>query len=328
MGVGFIVKHLKLRSLKRMSAFAAEDAKLSGKPKLLIMLDMAWCALKYGAAVYDYHNLKFYQRKARDRAAFVTRGVNIKVVKRTCDLAYKPQLEDKVLFNRAFDKYLKRGWCELQAVTRDEFAAWCGGRDVVFAKRNFSSCGHDVVRYSLNNYADAGALYDELTAERFDLVEEAVVQHPAVDAIYPGAVNTLRLVTMLKDGEAHILYAVFRCALDKYVDNLNSGGACAVVDVEAGVITSDAMTKDMQYITAHPATGYVFKGSQFPMWDEITAMVREAAQIVPQVRYTAWDVALSRDSGPLLIEGNYHPGYDLMQLADQVGKKALLLKYI
>jgi hypothetical protein len=328
MGLGLILRRLRPGTFKRLFAFAAEDAAKVNKPKLVVAADMVWCALRYGASVFDYHNLQFCRRGGRERKTFVTMGVNVKVVKKTCQLAHKPMLEDKVLFNTAFDGYLKRKWCDLRTVTRDGFRQWCDGLTVVFAKRSFSSCGHDVVKYAVSDFADAGALYDTLTVERFDLAEEAVVQNGFMDAIYPGAVNTLRLVTMLKDGEAHLLYAVCRFALTGYVDNLNAGGACMAVDVNSGTVTSDAMTKDMQYMTRHPDTGFVFKGAQFPMWDEAVAMVKEAAHIVPQVRYTAWDVALSRDNGPLLIEGNYHPGYDLMQLADQVGKKDLLLRYV
>jgi hypothetical protein len=39
----------------------------------------------------------------------------------------------------------------------------------------------------------------------------------------------------------------------------------------------------------------------------------DAARVVPQVRYVAWDVAVSRDKGPLLIEGNDYPGQDVTQ---------------
>ena len=41
-------------------------------------------------------------------------------------------------------------------------------------------------------------------------------------------------------------------------------------------------------------------------------MVFEAAQRVPQVGYVGWDVAMAED-GPLLIEGNTMPGYDMPQ---------------
>ena len=49
------------------------------------------------------------------------------------------------------------------------------------------------------------------------------------------------------------------------------------------------------------------------MWDECKELVTEAAKVVPEVRYVAWDVAISRDYGPLLIEGNDYPGQDVTQ---------------
>jgi len=318
-----------------MSEFAAKDAALYNKKKFFILCDMAWCALRYSAAVYDYHNLKFAQRPHKERKDFVTMGVNVKLVKRVNNLAYRPIFEDKTKFNATFREFLKREWCNLQETDRDEFTKWLNnlnhnaaeGSQVLFAKRDDSSCGADVLRIVVSDYADAGTLYDFLITEKFDLIEEAVYQHEFMAGIYPGAVNTLRIASFIKDGIAHVPYAFLRCGLEGYVDNLNAGGFCAVIDAETGIITSDGMTKDMQYAETHPVTGFTFNGAQFPYWDECIALVKEAAMRVPQVRYAAWDVAIRHDGEPLFIEGNYHPGYDILQLADQVGKKKMLLSY-
>ena len=43
-------------------------------------------------------------------------------------------------------------------------------------------------------------------------------------------------------------------------------------------------------------------------------MCLEAMRVVPQVRFVAWDVAITRD-GPLLIEGNSFPSHAVPQFA-------------
>ena len=42
-------------------------------------------------------------------------------------------------------------------------------------------------------------------------------------------------------------------------------------------------------------------------------LVREAAQVVPQVGYVGWDVCFTPE-GPCLVEGNQFPGHDIYQL--------------
>ncbi len=327
MSLRLALSRMRGANYDKLRAFIREDAALAGKPKLLILADILYCTLRYGAAFHDYHTLRFYKLSARERDTFITMGVNVKVVKQCNDINKRPIFEAKTLFNKTFDKYLKRRWVNVHETERDSFVTWLDDQPVVFAKRDFSSSGKDVVRFETKDFPDAGAFYDKLVAERFDLVEEAIHQHPFMSGIYPGSVNTMRLVTMLKDGESHLIFGILRVAIEGFVDNLNAGGCCCVIDCQEGVISSDAMTLDMRYLETHPVTGFRFKGSRFPMWEESVAMVNEAAKVCPDVRYTAWDVALTPD-GPVFVEGNYHPGYGLLQLPDQIGKKADLFRYL
>ena len=41
-------------------------------------------------------------------------------------------------------------------------------------------------------------------------------------------------------------------------------------------------------------------------------MCEEAARVVPQMRYIGWDIAITKN-GPVMVEGNNLPGYDMCQ---------------
>ena len=111
------------------------------------------------------------------------------------------------------------------------------------------------------------------------------------------------------------------------MDNVSSGGFSANIDPVSGVIISSAMSRGEERCETHPVTGAVFRGFQMPMWDRVLELVREAAKICPEVRYVGWDVAYNHD-GPLLVEGNYHPGHMAFQLCDLTGRKHLFEKYL
>ena len=64
----------------------------------------------------------------------------------------------------------------------------------------------------------------------------------------------------------------------------------------------------------HPMTGKRIPGTQIPYWEEAKAMCLEAMKAVPQVRFVAWDVAITPD-GPVFIEGNSFPSHAIPQFA-------------
>ncbi len=62
-------------------------------------------------------------------------------------------------------------------------------------------------------------------------------------------------------------------------------------------------------------TGIKFEGFKLPYTEEIKALVKKAALVLPDFRYVGWDVCITPD-GPLIVEGNDYPGYDFPQLPD------------
>lgn len=72
----------------------------------------------------------------------------------------------------------------------------------------------------------------------------------------------------------------------------------------------------------HPLTGEDLSNIKLPYIKEAFDMVKEAALVVPQIRYVGWDVTLT-ENGPVIVEGNEYPSYGLVQyylLADNPKK--------
>ena len=56
------------------------------------------------------------------------------------------------------------------------------------------------------------------------------------------------------------------------------------------------------------------KAESKAQWEEAKAMCLEAAKKVPQMRFVAWDVAIT-PNGPTFIEGNSFPSHAVPQFA-------------
>ena len=163
-------------------------------------------------------------------------------------------------------------------------------------------------------------------------LEELLLQHPDVAAIYPHAINTVRAVTILQDGEPHLVCTYFRIGNGgRHVDNFNSGGMVVPVDEKTGTVLDKAIDKTKALYATHPMTGTPIKGFRFPDWDKAMDMVKQAATRVSQVGYVGWDVAVTPD-GPEFVEGNTFCAHDFWQLPphtpDKIGKLPEILQYV
>lgn len=161
---------------------------------------------------------------------------------------------------------------------------------------------------------------DAAPAEGNFIVEAALRQQPYAAAIFPGAVNTIRLFTLRAAGEEPFIAGAahrFGVAATAPVDNLSQGGLAAMVDLQTGGLSAAKSKPRLHAQTLHirhPDTGAVFEGTVVPQWAEVKALALELAAGVPGLKLAGWDICVTAD-GPRLIEGNGHvPNPNLIQM--------------
>lgn len=287
----------------------------TGRSRLSILRDMKNCAVKYGAGYMDYDLFEMYNLTDQQRDTYLTRGRNNALVARYNSSAHMDELGDKIRFNTRFAPFLHREWVPVTGDNRQQVLDFLARHDVFLAKPARGSCGWGIEKLRTADFPSLDTLYDRLV-QRAPLLEleQLLCQHPAVAAIYPGSINTVRMVTIRgKSGRVYLVTAMFRIGNGKFVDNFNSGGMVAPMDPETGTVIDRALDKQKNLYQNHPATGAPIQGFRFPDWDRARALVEQAAQVVPQVGYVGWDVCFTPE-GPCLVEGNQFPGHDIYQL--------------
>lgn len=330
------VKYLMGRLLRmnyhEMFSTAGKLHRKTGKSRLRLLGDMINCGLRYGAGYKDYMLFEFYGLSPAQRATYVTRGVNNRIVRLCNDPAWYHCVEDKAEFNRLYGRFVRRDWLDLHTGTFDDFAEFMDGREIIISKPLSATCGKGIEKLYKGDFDSLRGMYAHLKTSSAGLVEDMIVQHPNVAKLYPGSVNTYRIVTVLRGDTVGVVCAFIRMGNGgRFVDNINSGGMAAPVDVETGVITHPASDKDGRAYEVHPVTGCPILGYPLPCWRESVDMCMEAARVVPQLGYVGWDVAVSPD-GPQLIEGNHFPGHDILQmpphLPDKIGMLPRFREYL
>jgi hypothetical protein len=295
----------------RMLGIVRQIAKEHKKNPVAVFFDVVWCGLRYKAGYVDYQLFGFAGLPGKQRKTFVTRGINNEFIRRLNRKSDYEKLENKVAFNRLFGDYLGRDWVCLDDIIPAEFAGFLKEHRVIMAKPINSICGKGIEKITVPDGCDADALFKRLKDGGQVLVEECVVQHGDMARLYPGSVNTLRLVSVANKDGVRIVSRVLRMGSGGVVDNFNSGGLLTAAD-ENGVVFTDAINENSEVFSVHPLTGITFKGIRVPCFKEAEELVKEAAGLIPNLRYVGWDVAFT-EKGPLLIEANHNPGHQILQ---------------
>ncbi len=318
--VKYMVSRLLDMDYGKMFEAAKTVSKISGMSRAAALADIIKCGLKFGAGYSDYVLFEFYNLTDEQRATYITRGVNNTYIAKLNDKAYWHLFEDKIEFNRLFKDFLNRDWCFLAEEGENDFAVWTAGKTKLIAKPTDETCGRGIIMIEENEIASPKSLYRKLKSGGQLLVEDCIIQHSEMMRLYSGSVNTIRLVTMLTDQGPEIVFSCIRIGNGKFVDNLNSGGMSALVDMQSGVISSPAADKDGIIYETHPQSGTSIAGFQIPHYEKAVETVKKAAYVVPEMRILGWDVAID-ENGPLLIEANHYPGHDIYQLKPNVPTK-------
>lgn len=331
--LGYILRCIVKMDYSNLIKTVNRSHKKSGKGRISLFVDIVKCGFKYGAGYMDYELLEWWNLNEKQRATYVTRGINNSMIKICNKSECYHLLHNKDEFNELFSDMLGRKWIRVDKASFEDFERFMTGLDTVLIKPLDSNCGKGVEKLSRKDYKDIRELYDYIIGTGCALAEEYIVQHSEMSRMYPESVNTVRVVTVLdKEGEPHIIYAAVRLGNEgRVVDNINAGGLSAPVDKETGVLTNVAFDKNFHYYDEHPYTGVKIVGFRIPLWSEVVDLVTVAAKRIPELRYVGWDVAIT-EKGPLFVEANHHPGHDIIQMPrhtpDKIGMLPEFRKYI
>ena len=189
-----------------------------------------------------------------------------------------------------------------------------GGKDILLVTRR----EHD--RLEVNGEPSTIDVLVEQLGMRTYVVTDLLTQGAYANNLFPHAINTVRVVTMRDDEGPFVAFAVQRIGNQRSrpTDNLNRGGLAALVDLDSGTLGParqlEADRRPEAY-THHPDTGAPIAGQVVPHWTAITALLLEAMEAFPGLRYVGWDVVVGDDEDQLLVlEGNSYPGVQVAQL--------------
>ena len=313
--LSYFFKRLFKMDWKAMWKTAGLLHERSGKSRIWLLCDMLRCAVKYNAGYVDYKIAQMYKLNDAQRKTVITRGISNSIVRRMNDKAYWHFFDDKTQFNELFKEWIPRKWLLINADTPLDKLEDMMTLPALIGKPLEGSSGQGILKFTPEDWKGGAKAFHQLLMDKnIGILEEIVVQHPEMARMCPTSVNTIRVATLLGDKKEGIVYAYIRIGNGKVMDNVDCGGMAAPINLDTGVISGVGANKAGEVFEFHPMTGKRIPGTQIPYWEEVKAMCLKAMHVVPQVRFVAWDVAITPD-GPVFIEGNSFPSHAIPQFA-------------
>ena len=286
---------------------------MPGTPgRLVIVLDMILCGVLYFAFPKEYFDFRLDLVPFRERKDYRTGHKGNIACRVLNDPSSRSILQNKYYLFCVLSDTFGRTCVQNLGLTPERFAAFTEGLDRFIFKPidSYGGRGHKV--YHLDGSLSPEEMYREIMAAPRGLLEPWIIQHDALNALYPNAVHVVRLHT-IHDGSAkdiRIFGGTLAVATAGEVTNTSLHNTLAVrIDEATGELLTDALDYDNNLLSEHPVTHIPFRGYRLPYWDRVTDLVRRAAAAIPELPYIGWDVAFTPD-GPIIVEGNANPAID------------------
>lgn len=303
------------------------------KTKLHIKRDMVYCRVHYNLNFNEYFMFGFdtKNRCHFKRKAFITNRNRNEYLCRVGTKEGYDILKDKYEAYSLLKDLYKRQIIKLNNKKDfDEFKKYVKAYPVFVKKPINQSFGKGIELIDSNKYKNIEELFKNLEEEFPLILEEQIIQNDKMASLHTSSLNTIRVVTYLDGkGEVFIHLPFLKIGQgESFVDNGGAGGILALVDEKTGIVVTDGKDELNNIYLKHPDTGITIKGFQIPQWDKVLSLVKTGARDFTKTRYIGWDIAISKDSGPVVVEANGKTQFIAQQMIDQVGKKKSLERLI
>ncbi len=298
-------------------------SKKENKSIVGMLFDTVLSAAIFGSGLTDYLNYEFYKKSFPERRRYVTIRTQDSFYSKVSPAKYKKTFTVKPNFLKEFSAYTKRQFIYPAENGINELKTFLDANPIFMEKPIDGLAGSRVIKKTTSEISNVETYYQYLSDNHL-FVEQYIIQHEKLSALCDRSVNTVRVITSSTSGTPKIIFACLRIGNGNAdIDNFHGGGMAVLVNRETGTLTGDAIDKALHHYRVHPVSNIEFDGYTLPFWEEICNMVCEAAMIEPKIMVIGWDVAIT-PNGPMFVEGNRRPGFDLVQILCGKGRKDII----
>ncbi len=260
--------------------------------------------LRYQATISDYFELAFYNKRHKEKLEYITSPQALSFAEFVDSMDAIRKYFSKTDMYKALGNYIHRDQLFTSVCTWEQFMAYVKAHPKCIYKPDKDDCGHGIELWTVDETNVEGKYRIAISAPA--VLDELVIQSPAMARLNPSSVNTVRLYSLIIGEECTFFAGFLRMGRNgMIVDNLGSGGLLAGINIKNGEVFTPGTDDTGRCFEKHPDTGEMICGFQIPNWKELLRFTEEAALHYP-MQYVGWDIAVCED-GFQIIEANPDP---------------------
>ena len=296
---------------------------------LLLLFDIVFCNVRYGASLEDYVAMEFYRKSHRECNRFVTFRRNfVYFFNKLYDPSQIDKFDKKNNFNHVFANHIKHDWLFTGDSTIDMIQRFIESHRIVIVKPNDGCEGIGVYKLDANDKSSCQGLFEDIANGKMFMIEQVIMQHHDMERLNSSSINTLRIETCIDNkGVVHVSNTIVIMGNgDACVNNTHHGGIMCHIDPETGIIDSWAHDPQGNSFFMHPSSKVVLPGYHIPHFQGAVEFAKKLALVEPKCRLIGWDIVVT-NNGFDVIEGNVRPGH-CTQACDGVGRYHMIKSLI
>lgn len=217
------------------------------------------------------------------------------------DLLLHDVPQPQTVFHKIDGLYLDSNY---QIISEADAKRMCLQYGKVILKPSINSCSGSGINVYDCNVNDSDELSSFLRSKPSFVCQEYLHQSSFMSTFCSSCVNTIRIITILFQGEIHVTTSVLIMGGEGAGTNhLHRGGIVCGIHQD-GRLFSVGFDRDLNEYTRHPS-GVVFDNCVIPNYYKVLNLVKQVAPRLGHIsKMIAWDIAFDEKDEPVLIETN------------------------
>jgi len=201
------------------------------------MMRAAW---EHGASFHDFYDFRLFAEDIKEKQWATT--VDVHYFHKRMNAQNKRHIfRNKYQFLVKFREFAKRGFFHIDLSPPNELKSWLRTQTQFVAKPIDGEVGRGVELIRCDRFSSPELIIQYLKKRRLLLIEEEIQQHDCLHKLNPASVNTIRVVTVLRNDSVQVIGSVLRMSCGSFVDNFSAGGIAAPIDSQTGKIIGPAV---------------------------------------------------------------------------------------